>query len=179
MHNPPRLRELEDHIIKTEGGFVDDPLDVGGVTNYGITKPALADYLGVPVTNVTDQMIADLSEEDARTIYRVKWITHPRIRADLLHDHDVAMIVVDSAVLFGRERAAKWVQEICGVAQDGVIGTNTRAAMLLVDPRSIVFHIVRARTVRHARVVRANPTQVRFLEGWLTRALQFLSPDEA
>ena len=52
--------ELIDGILEREGGFVNDPVDHGGVTNFGITAVAWGQYtkLNRPCTAAEMQAIA-------------------------------------------------------------------------------------------------------------------------
>ena len=48
-----------EHLLRWEGGYVDDPDDLGGETKYGITK-----------RRYPDLDIGALTAEEARRIYR-------------------------------------------------------------------------------------------------------------
>ena len=37
-------------ILKHEGGFVNDPIDLGGMTNLGVTKRVWEEFVGHPVS---------------------------------------------------------------------------------------------------------------------------------
>ena len=52
------FNEIIEKILEHEGGYVDDPLDAGGETNFGITKKF---YPNVDIKNLT--------EEQAKKIY--------------------------------------------------------------------------------------------------------------
>ena len=57
-------------LLKHEGGFVNHPKDPGGMTNLGVTKKTLEDYLGRPVSE--DEM-RNLSYENVHGLYKEKY----------------------------------------------------------------------------------------------------------
>mgnify|MGYP006117206101 CR=1 FL=1 len=46
------IDKLIDQVLRHEGGFVDDPDDKGGTTNWGISKKVYAKFLGVDSTYI-------------------------------------------------------------------------------------------------------------------------------
>ncbi len=106
--------EAFDRLIGHEGGYVNDPRDPGGETNWGISKRAY------PTTT-----IKDLTREQARMIYRNDFWN--RIRGDQLFD-GVAFQVFDIAVNHGIETAVRMLQRAAGVADDGHWGPASQAA---------------------------------------------------
>lgn len=102
-----------DRILGHEGGYVNDPRDLGGETKFGISKRAY------PNVN-----IASLSREQAIEIYRRDYWA--RIQGDILPD-DVAFQVLDAAVNHGVGNSIRWLQRAVGVADDGQLGPVTLA----------------------------------------------------
>jgi lysozyme family protein len=98
------------------------PGDTGGATAWGIIRPTLADYRGVPVDQVTDDDIRALTRDGVRPIYeRLFW---RRLRCHLLPD-GIDVVAFDFACLSGTGPAAVRLQRILGVADDGIIGPVT------------------------------------------------------
>lgn len=92
-----------------EGGFVMNPRDPGGATNFGITRATLSRWLGRPAT-VTE--VRNLKESIARSIY-LKFYWRPA-GCDIL-PAGVDLMVFDIAVNSGVGRAHKLLE----VAGDG------------------------------------------------------------
>jgi len=103
-----------DRLIGHEGGYVNDPNDPGGETNWGISKRS---YPTVDIRNLT--------REQAKAIYRRDFWN--RIHADELPD-GTAFQAFDFAVNSGIETAVRKLQRALGVADDGRWGPVTRAA---------------------------------------------------
>lgn len=104
--------EIIDEIIRAEGGYVDDPNDSGGATNYGITEAVAraAGWFG---------HMRDLPRELAFDIYsRQYW---DEVRGDELEAIDPALAreVVDTAVNMGAGRAGEFLQRALNVFNTG------------------------------------------------------------
>ena len=111
------------HVLKHEGGFVDHPADPGGATNMGITRATLARARNRPVTAADVRALTRAGGGDDLPAL----LLEPPCAADDLPaglDH----AVFDLAVNSGPARAAKLLQRVLGVAEDGVIGPATLAA---------------------------------------------------
>lgn len=110
--------EAFDRLIGHEGGYVNDPNDPGGETNWGISKRSY------PNVN-----IKTLTRDQAKEIYRRDF--WQRIHGDKLYD-GVAFQVFDFAVNSGIETAIRALQRAIGVADDGHFGpvSHQRAAAM-------------------------------------------------
>jgi lysozyme family protein len=112
-----------DKTVGHEGGYVNDPRDPGGETKFGISKRA---YPGLDIKSLT--------LADAKAIYkRDYW---DRARCDDL-PHGVAFDVFDAAVNSGPGQAIRWLQRAVGVADDGVVGPFTLAAVKRMEPEAL------------------------------------------
>lgn len=109
-----------EYVLKHEGGYVNHPKDPGGATNKGITQRTFDAYTGggVDVRDITDRQVADIYK-------RQYW---DAVRGDDLPD-GVDYAVFDFAVNSGPARAAKFLQGIVGVDQDGFVGMETIGAV--------------------------------------------------
>jgi hypothetical protein len=104
------------HVLKHEGGYVNHPADPGGATNLGITAATLARARGHPVSAAD---VAALTRAEAAAIYR-RFFWNSARGDDLPAGLDHA--VFDLAVNSGPGRAARLLQRVLAVAEDGVIG---------------------------------------------------------
>ena len=112
-----------DELIGHEGGYVFDARDPGGETRYGISKRA---YPQVDIKNLT--------LDQAREIYRRDY--WQRAQCDKLPD-GVAFDVFDAAVNSGVGQAVRWLQRAVGVADDGIVGPRTLAAVHALPPGTV------------------------------------------
>jgi len=123
-------------VLKYEGGYVDHPRDPGGPTNKGITQAVYDDWR--KSQKLPTQSVRAIADSEVAAIYKnLYW---DRISGDLL-PAGVDFAVFDYAVNSGVNRAAKTLQAVVGVTQDGVIGpatieaTKTYVAMAVTNKR--------------------------------------------
>jgi len=147
------------HVLKHEGGFVNHPSDPGGATNKGVTKKVWEEWVGHPVT--IDDMKA-LTIEDVQPLYKKNY--WDRVRGDDL-PAGVDYAVFDVAVNSGVVRAAKFLQTVLGLNQDGIIGPVTLAAVAIAPPRDLVTNICDKRLA----FMQSLPTWSTFGKGWQRR----------
>ena len=119
-------------LLEHEGGYVNHPSDPGGETNLGVTRAVYEQYAG---RQVMDGEMEGLTHDDVYPIYRENYWN--RVRGDDLPS-GVDWSVFDWGVNSGTSRAAKALQRIAGVEQDGGIGPMTLQAVLEVEPAEIV-----------------------------------------
>lgn len=107
-------------VLKYEGGRVDDKRDPGGRTAFGITQDtynAWRKKQGLPNADVFT-----ISQAEVASIYKYEY--WDAIRGDDLPS-GVDFAVFDYAVNSGVSKAAKTLQAVVGVTQDGQIGPQT------------------------------------------------------
>ena len=160
-------REMFDKAIQIvlahEGGYVNNPADHGGETNFGISSHHNP---GVDIANLT--------REGAIEIY---WDSYWDGRGYDLLPEAIAIKVFDLAVNMGARQAVVCLQRAlraCAITVeiDGVLGPKTTAACwnsripavsLLVGLRSEAAGEYRLRLAR-------DSSQAVFADGWMTRA---------
>ncbi len=165
--------EIIDDILAAEGGYVDDPDDRGGCTKYGITIGTLSEERG---EEVDCEAVRHLTEDEARSIYRHKYIHVPGF--DQIRDQGpwavLRELLVDSAVQHGASKAVEWLQEASGAAVDGDFGPNTRGAVNSSDPTRLYNEILAERIRYYGEIISNDHSQARFALGWMRRVTQFV-----
>ena len=110
-----------EHILETEGGYVNHPRDPGGHTNIGITLDTYSDWLGY---RASVEQLKNIPNRHVKAIYRENYWN--KVRASELPS-GLDVVVGDAAVNKGVDKASRILQEILGVEVDGVIGSETIA----------------------------------------------------
>ena len=156
---PKEFFKIVNHTLEEEGGYVNDPTDKGGETNFGISKRA---YPNLDIFNLT--------EDDAIDIYwKDYWV---RGKCDKVPSK-LQPIYFDMCVNFGISGATKVLQATAiskgaDIKADGRIGPNTIKAI-----KNLSLERVRAfRVLKFAKIVIANPKQMKFWYGWYRRSLK-------
>jgi lysozyme family protein len=168
--------EILNDIIKTEGGFVNDPKDHGGPTNMGITQKTLSDYLGRPASI---EEVRNLKVPQVKEIYERRYVSDPRF--DKL-PVAIQPVVIDAGVLHGTGRATKFLQQVLNQAgfgpvnEDGILGPTTRGLVEKAVAEMGPFFINAICDERQAycdQIVANRPDQARFINGWTNRVNHF------
>ena len=153
------FNEIIDVVLHHEGGYVNDPKDPGGETNFGISKRAYPDV-----------DMKTLTKESAKDIYkRDYW---DRNHCGDLPD-ELRHVYFDMCVNMGRGRATKIMQETA----------NTKGADLKVDAgmgpktigalKNIELERVRAYRVKYyVNLIDRKPDLEKFYFGWFRRSLE-------
>lgn len=158
-----RFVECLNRVLKHEGGFVNDPLDSGGITNLGVTKRVWEEFVGHPVS---ESDMRNLTVDKVSKLYKQKY--WDRVSADKL-PKGVDYVVFDFAVNAGTGRATKMLQSTVGSTPDGIIGNQTMARINSFDVKDLIEKYSNARTKFYQDIVVARPNQSRFINGWLRR----------
>ena len=152
-----------DRIIKSEGGYVNDPSDNGGETNLGVTIGAWGAYLGRAIQ--PGEMKA-LTREQVKPFY--KQMYWDKVKGDDL-PKGVDYAVFDFAVNAGTGRAAKFLQRAVGAVDDGVIGAGTLALVAKAFTKNLLDNFSKQKEDFYRGLAEKNATQQKFLKGWLAR----------
>lgn len=160
-------------LIKHEGGYVNDPNDKGGATNLGIT-------LAVWVANGYDKdRDGDIDKDDVRLInqedayFIAKKLYWDPVKGDLINNQVIAEFIFDWAYNSGTKNVIRKVQQLIGVKDDGIIGPRTIAAINSANQKELFDRLKARRESFYRAIVRKNPSQQKFLKGWLNRNNSF------
>lgn len=145
-------------VLANEGGYVNNPADPGGETNFGISKRA---YPNVDIKNLT--------KEAAAEIYR-----HDYWRFGDLNSQDIATKLLDMSVNIGIKRAVTLCQisinDIGGHCNvDGKWGPSTESTVNGSEANVLLPEIRASQSHYYTNLVAQRPELYQFLRGWLRR----------
>lgn len=149
-----------------EGGFVDDPLDPGGATNFGITQHTYDAYRAGRKQPV--RSVKFITQAEVATCYlTLFWI--PSHAGDF--PGGLSLAIFDTAVQWGPHGSLLILQEAAGPAVDADLDSMLARLRKLTPEewRQISLRIYDVRRARRYARVKKSPTQIRFLPGWLRR----------
>ena len=146
-------------VLKHEGGYVNDPVDPGGETNFGIAKRSHPD---VDIKNLTEEGAKEIYYQDYWMKNRV-----PQLPDELKH------IYFDMCINQGRGRAVKILQQAANakganLKVDGGLGPKTIGAL-----NGVELQRVRAYRIKYyVDLVTRKPDLEKFYFGWFRRGLE-------
>lgn len=164
-------------ILKHEGGWVNNPVDPGGETNWGISMlmvrregmtPA---ELGIP--NFDPGCMKLMTVDTAKQIYKKFFWDKPGY--DRIIDDVVATKIFDCAVNCGPGRSAKMAQlaaNRCGqsLITDGKLGPKSIAGINACEPKAFLAAMALEMKAYYDSIVLKNPKLVVFIRNWTKRA---------
>ena len=165
-----KIEKLVPILLKWEGGFVNDPLDLGGETNQGVClntwQKVGHDKNGDGIIDRQDLLL--LTQQDV--VYGVlKPHYWDRWQADKIQDQSIANILVDWVWMSGAV-GITIPQRLLGVAVDGIVGEKTLVAVNgHPNPQQLFDRIKAEREVYIEHICRKRPANIRFKKGWLNR----------
>jgi len=162
-----------DHLIKSEGGYVWDKDDSGGETNLGVTKVAWSEYLK---RRIEDGEMKALTIDAVKPFY--KKMFWDKLSCDSL-PNGVDYAVFDFGVNAGTGRSAKFLQRAVGAVADGAIGPTTLGKVKAMDSDVLLQAFSDQKEDFYNAIVNNNPTQSKFLKGWLNRVASVQSTAES
>ena len=154
-------------ILQWEGGFVNDPDDLGGATNKGITIGTFAEYKkrkGQKAPTVDD--LKNISAAEWHDVF--KSLYWDRWKADEIKNQSVANILVDWVWASG-SHGIKRPQRLLGVKADGIVGKQTIAALNAMDAATLFKMIKDDRAKFIDEICKARPKNEKYRKGWMNR----------
>jgi lysozyme family protein len=152
-------------VLKSEGGWSDNPADPGGATMKGVT---LANFRRYVKPSATKADLHAITAEQLATVYR-RFYWDAVAGAQLPDGVDYATF--DFAVNSGPGRAAKYLQAAVGAVQDGRIGPATLAAVKARPAGVVIDALCDARLAYLKRIKddKGNLLWLTFGKGWTSR----------
>lgn len=156
-------------VLRHEGGWVNDPADPGGATNYGISLR----WLRSVIPDADEATIRHMTREYAMDLYRRHWWEPNNYGA--IVDQNTAAKVFDMAVNMGAKQAHKLVQRACNACGyslivDGSLGPKSFMAINTAPSIPLLGKIVSEQSDFYRDLATRKPEMAKFLPGWLHRA---------
>ena len=158
--NNMEFNDVIDKVLEHEGGYVNDPNDLGGETKYGISKRA---YPNVDIKSLT--------KEDAKDIYKRDYWDRNKVGS---MPEQLRYLYFDMCINMGPRNAGKILQRAANgknkdkIVVDGKVGPATIAAVSKVEEDRLRSY----RVLYYANLVIKKPEQEKFWFGWFRRSLE-------
>lgn len=172
-----------------EGGLSNQTQDHGGITNYGVTVGFLSS-LGKDIYDIDgdgnpNELVGDLNSDGKVDSSDIKLLTKEEVfniykdyiwnkmNLDLLTSKFISAQTFDIGVNSGIRMGVKLLQRTAGVLQDGILGHQTVSVVNLAPEINLNNSLVRVRIAFYQAIVDHDPTQEKFLKGWIARANRY------
>lgn len=157
-------KTLKPFILQYEGGFTNDPNDLGGATNKGVTLTTFRSHFG---KDKTVEDLKKITDEQWDTIFLKGYWN--KCKATDIKTQSVANMLVDWTYNAGIN-AIKRTQKLLGLVNDGIVGAKTINAINTYPNQRELFEKIKAiRIDYYQRICVARPTNQKFLKGWTNR----------
>jgi lysozyme family protein len=179
MTDMPNVDQLIDALIGREGGYVNNPADKGGATNFGITE-------AVARANGYAGDMRAMPRAIAAEIYKRLYWLRPRFDEIAKRSARVAADMFDTGVNMGPSVAITFLQRVLtalnrnardypDMVPDGRVGPSTLSALdrFLEIRQKPIGETVLLRALealkgeRYLRLAEQRPADEAFLYGWL------------
>ena len=149
-------------VLIHEGGYVNNKLDPGGMTNLGVTKKVWEEWVG---HLVGEKEMRALTPDTVAPMYRKKY--WDAVKGDELPT-GLDYLMFDFAINAGPGRAIKTMQKAIGTVPDGAIGPKTMQALKDADQKDLVAKF----SMEKELFYKALPTFATFGKGWMRRVAE-------
>jgi lysozyme family protein len=149
-------------VLKSEGGYVNNPKDPGGETMMGVTKAAWSTWLK---RTILPGEMAQLTHADIIPFYKALY--WDKAYCNQLPT-GVDYMAFDAAVNMGVGQSIRLLQKSLGCVPDGVIGPNTMKAINDADTKTLIDKF----SAQKEMFYRSLATFVTFGKGWMRRVAE-------
>lgn len=153
--------------MKNEGGYVNDPRDPGGATNFGVTIGTLR-ALNIDVDRDGDVDVDDVKKLTlpmVSNIMRTKYWN--AVKAGQVQV-GIDYLLFDAAIQHGPLSSVKFLQRALNVADDGHIGPVTLDAANRADPESLIGRMI----IERRKHMQSKPTWATYKKGFENRLIR-------
>lgn len=173
-----------------EGGYINHPNDKGGETIFGISRNFHPNWSG---WQMVDQAKWFCTEKEGSKeweneltglcktnegIVRLKLdffksLFWNPLQLDLITSQKIANALFDASVNHDPKDSARMAQEALGIKVDGIVGNQTITALNSAVESKFLNSLYSIRRKYYYDIVKKNPSQQVFLNGWLARLESF------
>lgn len=174
------IDDILENVLKNEGGYVNDPSDRGGETNWGIT-------LNTARVNGYAGNMRDMPRSRALEIYRKQYVVKPGFDDIATLSPAIAAELVDTGVNMGPAVPSGFLQRALNalnqqqadyrdIVADGRVGPATVNALRAYlakrgkeGERRLLALLNALQGARYLSLAEGSPSQEKFMFGWLGR----------
>lgn len=160
-----------------EGGFVDDPADPGGATNWGVTEE-------VARKHGYNGDMRNFPQSKAIQVYKIDYWYKNNLQDIAKYDEEIALELFDTGVNMGIRTAGKFFQRALNCLNreetlfhnldiDGIVGSNTVNVLTKLgrkqDKNTLLKMLNALQGAKYIELCEKKETNERFVRGWFRR----------
>lgn len=190
-YNKSSFHEAVHHILKEEGGLANVRGDKGGITNYGISinflkslvrkNPSLINEFDLDHNKKIDPYdVVHMNQKEAEYIYKTQWWN--KYGYGGINYQPLADKIFDISVNMGPRNASLLLVKACKEVNNDKLyfKTSSRLNIQIVDyinslpekdKKEIIKRLKLLCLQHYFEIVKKNPSQRKFLRGWIQRAM--------
>ena len=176
------MAEFKTALQKTlthEGGYVNDPDDLGKETYKGISRGSHSNWSGWTIIDdykaksgfpsILDNDVELQKQLELFYLYEF-WLP---LRAYQIDNQITVDSIFDFAVNAGIKTSVQLLQSIVGTKADGIIGELTLKKLNSLDFGYFQPAFTVAKITHYISIIQKRPANKKFLYGWIIRALEY------
>ncbi|MEI6755348.1 MAG: glycosyl hydrolase 108 family protein [Paludibacter sp.] len=165
-----------------EGGYSNDPDDLGKETYKGISRAVHSKWLGWSCidkykgkTGFPSILDKDIELQKQLELFYLHEFWLP-LKADKIQNQINADSIFDFSVNAGITTCVQLAQCIMGgIRADGIFGVQTLAKLNAVDSKHFQAAFTVGKIAYYIYIIKKRPTNKKYLYGWIVRALEYNS----
>ncbi len=177
-NNLEAFTTLMGFVLSAEGGYVNNPNDNGGETNFGITNAAFINAQGSGFVS-SEITIEEMTQADAINIYEMVFWNDYGLNVEQIYalDPGSALVLFDMSINSGRIAAVTNLQETLegefSNFTDGHYGYTGPLTLSSIANYSgnLAEDYIQNRREYYADLIERDPTQLEFKDGWENRLI--------
>ena len=159
---------IDELVVAKEGGYklIDVPGDRGGQTYAGISRRANPRWSG------WEEVDLGIMPSKYKVAIKYESDYWKPMKLDSIFEIEKQKVLLSCAVLSGVRTATLLAQGVVGETKDGIMGSKTVGAINSMSRDYFCAYFALARIARFSRICQQNPSQNKFLRGWVNRVLE-------
>jgi lysozyme family protein len=164
-------------LMSNEGGYANDPQDLGGETYKGIASKFYPKWEGWSLINIAKtkpNFPKSLDQDETLQMYVFQFYKlnyWDKMRGDKILSFDIAFTIFDFMVNAGEGIAIKLAQKTVGTVEDGVIGDHTLLSLNEFPVELFIYKYAFLKIEKYCNIVEKNASQLKYFYGWVRRVI--------
>ena len=186
--SPIFVKKFVDDTLEHEGGYVNNPDDNGGETNWGITKRVAESFSDYWENYNWDGEMATMPRVFAQDLYVYEYYYRPKFNLMEEESKLISKELFDTGVNMGTSKPVKFLQRVLNVSTDGealvvdgLLGNKTvESYRKLCNKRgetvaeNFVYNCLNSlQCVNYIEIAERDKTQESFVFGWITNRVDY------